>query len=293
MGKSPRRQNPALPWGLVEKHRQVTFRLTPRLKLKSRAGAVRFVNERGFIFFWPIQCAEFPSLWSAVAGDRPVPDFHDDPAHITWGWKDSMLDKKKWYYAKVLRNKSTIISLEAAPYFCAFTKSYGDPELDCRLLFEQGRLSQPAHTIYQALIRHAPIDTFNLRQKVHVVGKEFNGQFGRGVVELQRNFKILPVGVAETGRWGYSFIFDLVYNHFPYIVAQAVDIPPAAAQRRLASICLESLGAVTGDDMRRLFGWPADRVELTLKALVTDRTLDGPIRFKNRPDEYYILARLA
>jgi hypothetical protein len=277
-----------LQWNVVTEHRKTTFRLLPCLKLKSRAGALQFVNERGFVFFWPIQGITFPNLWAAVAGDRPVPDFHDDPAHITWGWKDGMLDKKKWHYAKVLRNKSTIISLDLAPFFCALTKSYGDPELDCRLLFEQGRLSQPARIIYQALIREGPIDTFNLRQKVHMVGKEFNSQFERGLVELQRTFKILPMGVAETGRWGYSFIFDLVYRHYPDVPAQATDIPAETAYARLAETALGSLGAATADEVRRLFGWPAARVEATLKTLVENKTLNGPVRFKNRPGEYFL-----
>ena len=48
-----------------------------------------------------------PSLWTAVAGDRPVADAHDDPGHITWGWKDRSLDKKIWYYGKILRRKAT------------------------------------------------------------------------------------------------------------------------------------------------------------------------------------------
>ncbi|MBK9210977.1 MAG: hypothetical protein IPL71_22930 [Anaerolineales bacterium] len=42
-----------------------------------------------FIYFWPIKGIDLPSLWTAVAGDRPVADKHDDPGHITWGWKDN------------------------------------------------------------------------------------------------------------------------------------------------------------------------------------------------------------
>lgn len=260
----------------IKAYRQHTFRLLPRLKLKSRAGALQFVNERGFVFFWPIKGITYPSLWTAVAGDRPVPDFHDDPAHVTWGWKDSMLDKRKWYYAKVLRNKSTIIALDSAPYFCALTKSYGDPELDCRFMFEQGRISRPAHIIYQALVREGPIDTFTLRQKIHMVGKEFNSQFDRGLVELQRNFKILPIGVAETGRWGYSFIFDLVYNHYPEITAKAVDIDPETACQHLAETYFKSVGAATAHDVRRIFGWPELRVETVLRQMIKEGCLgDG------------------
>jgi len=59
--------------------------------------AIRYVNERGFIYFWPINGILLPSLWEAVSGDRPVPNEHDDPGHVTWGWKDSLLGKHVWY----------------------------------------------------------------------------------------------------------------------------------------------------------------------------------------------------
>ena len=56
-----------------------TFRLTADLRLRSREEAVQFVQERGFVYFWPITGILLPNLWAAVAGDRPVADAHDDP----------------------------------------------------------------------------------------------------------------------------------------------------------------------------------------------------------------------
>ena len=38
----------------------------------------------------------FPSLWTAVAGDRPFADEHDDPGHVTWGWKDTAPGQRIW-----------------------------------------------------------------------------------------------------------------------------------------------------------------------------------------------------
>jgi hypothetical protein len=97
--------------------RAATYRLKPGLRLRSKDQAVQFVQERGFSFFWPIRGIELPSLWAAAAGNRPVPSEHDDPGHVTWGWKDSLLGARRWYYAKVLRKRGTMISLDAAPYF--------------------------------------------------------------------------------------------------------------------------------------------------------------------------------
>ena len=61
-----------------------TFNLPPQKRVSSPAAALTFVNKRGFVYFWPIKGIDLPSLWTAVAGDRPVADKHDDPGHITW-----------------------------------------------------------------------------------------------------------------------------------------------------------------------------------------------------------------
>jgi len=70
--------------------------------VRTKEQAIAYVEERGFVYFWPIKGVMMPSLWQAVAGDRPVASEHDDPGHVTWGWKDGLLGERLWYYAKVL-----------------------------------------------------------------------------------------------------------------------------------------------------------------------------------------------
>src|SRR5437764_2525442 len=108
--------------------RDVRYRRTPELRLRSLEDALAFVEERGFVYFWPIDGAELPSLWQAVAGARPVPSEHDDPGHVTWGWKDNMLDKRRWYYGKLLKRRGTMIALDLLPYFYALSENYGEPD---------------------------------------------------------------------------------------------------------------------------------------------------------------------
>ena len=74
----------------LSEYQAQTFRLRPELRLNTVEQAIAFVNQRGFIYFWPISGILFPSLWAAVAGNRPVADKHDDPGHITWRWKDNL-----------------------------------------------------------------------------------------------------------------------------------------------------------------------------------------------------------
>ena len=200
---------PELTIEAVDAYRAHTFRLLPGLRLKTQPEAVEFVNERGFVYFWPIKGVIFPNLWTAVAGNRPVADQHDDPGHVTWGWKDDALDKRQWYYAKLLRGRATMVSLEIVPYFYALSENYGDPDQDYLQLYQDGLLSQPAKAIYEALLEQGPLDTVNLRRKIRMTSSSSNSPFERAMVELQRDFRILPVGVAQTGAWRYSFIYEL------------------------------------------------------------------------------------
>ncbi len=155
---------PRLSFERVLRYRRDTFRLAPGRRVSTIEQAAQFVDERGFVFFWPIREAVLPSLWVAVAGDRPVADAHDDPGHVTWGWKDAMLGRRKWYYAKVLRRKSTLISLQVAPYFYALSENYGAPREDYLLNYQQGLLSPEAKAIYEVLLREGPTDTVGLRR---------------------------------------------------------------------------------------------------------------------------------
>src|SRR5262245_6321139 len=137
---------------LLSAYRAQTFRLPPTPRISSPQQALAWINERGFTYFWPIKGITLPSLWVTVAGERPVGANHDDPGHVTWGWKDDALGKRMWYYAKVLRGKATFISLDVAPYFYALSENYGSPEEDYLLIYEQGRMTSAAKQIYEALL---------------------------------------------------------------------------------------------------------------------------------------------
>ena len=244
-------------------HRARTFNLPPHAPIASPAQALRYVNERGFIFFWPIKGIVYPSLWTAVAGDRPVPNAHDDPGHVTWRWKDEALGKRQWYYAKVLRGKATLISLEAAPYFYALSENYGSPEEDYLIAYQEGRMTQAARQVYEAILENGPLHTIDLRRLAHLANAR-DSEFNRALETLQKDFKILPVGVAEAGAWHYAFIYECVARYYPELPEQARGIPESQARERLLDWAFASLGASTQRDLNKLFGWGP---ELTARVL--------------------------
>lgn len=256
----------------LKTHRTRTFNLPPSKRLSSPAQASIFVNRRGFVFFWPISGITLPSLWTAVAGDRPVADKHDDPGHITWGWKDRALGKKVWYYAKILRKKATMISLEVAPYFYALSENYGSPEDDYLVAYEEGRMPQSAKQVYETLLKEGAMNTLDLRKAAKLSNAK-NSEFNKALETLQADFKILPVGVSEAGAWKYSFIYEIVPRHYPELPEQARHIGEGEARMKLLELYFESVGAAQERDAVKLFGWNKELVTRAVAGLIKKRFL--------------------
>lgn len=276
----------------LKQHRDRTFRLLPELKLKSREEAVSYVNERGFVYFWPISQVDLPSLWTAVAGERPVADAHDDPAHITWNWKDSLLGQKAWYYAKVLRKKATMISLQVVPYFYALSENYGSPEEDYLTIYEQGRLTLEEKLVYEALLDNGPLDTIALRKAARMTSSESESRFNRALTELQAGFKIVPTGVTDSGAWHYAFSYDIATRPYPELIEQSRYIGELDARQKLAELLIRSLGAAQLRDFTRLFGWTAAEAQHALDRLEKTGLIQQNLSLENRPGAYIGLSEL-
>jgi len=263
---------PTIDLKKLNTHRTRTFNLPPSKRLSSPTQAKNFVNKRGFVYFWPIKGIDMPSLWTAVAGDRPVADKHDDPGHITWGWKDNSLDKKIWYYGKILRKKATMISLDIAPYFYALSENYGSPDEDYLLTYEEGRMTQAAKQVYEAILSEGALNTLDLRRAANLTNAK-DSEFNKALEYLQSDFKILPVGVSDAGAWKYSFIYQLVPRHFPELPEQARRIGEGEARAKLMELYFESVGAAQEKDAVKLFRWKKELVTRTITDLVKKRVI--------------------
>ena len=281
---------PTLDLKKLNKHRARTYRFSPFARVRSPRAAREYVNERGFIYFWPIKGIDLPSLWTAVAGNRVVADKHDDPGHITWGWKDNALGKKVWYYAKILRKKATMISLDVAPYFYALTENYGSPEEDYLLAYEEGRLSQSAKQVYEVLLREGTMHTIDLRAAAKLTNAK-ESEFNKALEVLQADFKILPVGVAKAGAWKYAFIYDVVSRHLPDLLEKARFISEAEARRTLMELYFENVGAAQERDVIKLFGWQKELAARTLAAL-TEKHKVAVVDHPKEKGEWFALSHL-
>lgn len=268
-------------------YREKTFRTSTDLRVKTKEEAIDFVNQRGFVFFWPIKDITMPSLWVSVAGDRPVADAHNDPGHVTWGWKDDLLGARRWYYGKVLRKKATMIALESVPYFYALSENYGSPEEDYQIQYMQGRMTQEAKAVYEALLNEGAMDTISLRRAAHLTSRESKSRFERALTDLQADFKILPVGVSQAGGWRYAFIYELVTRHFPKIIDWTRFISDGEARLNLVRMYLQSVGAAQKRDVGLVFRWSPKQVTDTLNLLVEKDVIVSGLPMEGKTGEWF------
>jgi uncharacterized protein YcaQ len=247
-------------------YRARTFRTKINLRLQALDDAIEFVEQRGFVTLWPIKGLDLPSLWTATSGPRPVASEHDDPGHITWRWKDQMLDQRRWFYAKLLRGKATFVSLSALPNFYALSPREADLD-DYRQAYRSGTLSHEALRIADLIHDHGAMDSIRLRRESGLSSAESKSRFDRGLTELQRGLWILPVGIAEAGSWNYAFIYELLDRWFPKISAQAGQVQLDQARADLLSMYFRAVGIAGYGDVRKVFGWEKPLIQETLNTL--------------------------
>jgi len=211
---------------------------------------------------------------------------HDDPAHITWRWKDHLLGKKKWYYARILKKRNTIISLRILPYFYALSPNFGDPDNDYLIQYEQGLLPMEAKSVYEALLREGALDTLALKRAANLASPANESRFNRALDNLQADFRILPIGIAEAGTWKYAFIYDVIQNHFPELIENARTITSSTAREFLLKSYLMTIGACLINEPNRLFRWKENEMEHAIQHLIDKKVVIQGKLFTDNENEW-------
>jgi hypothetical protein len=254
------------------------YHCSPERRIQTIEQARAFVEEMGFCHFWPTQGVEMPNLFHAIAGRvRAVPDEHNDAdLGKCWGWKDEALDKRWWYYGKLIRRRATMVSLDLLPAFYACSDNFGDMEHDYLDEYRDGRLSLEEKNIYEALLENGPLDTVELRKKARLANDSVKYKFDKTMTELQAKLKVLPVGVAPVGAWRYAFIYEIVARWYPDLSDRARPISRREAQKTLVMRYLQNVVAATRQEIflaLDVLGWSRHESERAIESLVEEGAL--------------------
>jgi hypothetical protein len=191
---------------------------------------------------------------------------------MTWGWKDSMLDQRRWYYGKLLRGKATFVNLEMLPNFYALSKRVADID-DFREAYHAGHLTMEAKLIAEAILENGPTNTVRLRQMTHLTSKSSKSRFNKALSDLQRGLWILPIGVSEAGSWRYAFIYELLDRWFPEIPERAHHMTAQKARAAITASYFRSVGAAESSGLRKVMGWSKEDASKSILNLLEKNLL--------------------
>ncbi len=252
--------------------REARYRRRMDIRITTQEQAREFVNDVGFCFLFPIKDVDMPSLWDAIAG-RNVPTYSSHSGYEierTWGWKDESLDKKWWYYGKLVRGKATLVGLDFIPNFYALSENLGDYEHDYVEEYREGRLSAESKAIYEALLHHGALDAVRLRREARLSSEASKGRYERALAELQAGLKVLPIGIAPVGAWRYAFIYELLPRWFPDVPEKARPIGRGQARRAILAQYLRNVIAATPQQAARVLGWGLAETRQAAEALAQE-----------------------
>jgi hypothetical protein len=164
-------------------YRRRRFRQTPELRLRNLREAAEFLEDVGLCLFQPNRGVELPSLWGAVAGsEAPAPRWgaHDEVYNRAWYWKDHLFATGDFFYGKALGNYRLFVTRGLLPYLWALSDmNYGGEPDDYLELYQDGKLSLDAKTIYQILRERGPSSTTILRRQSGLLGAPGRASSGR------------------------------------------------------------------------------------------------------------------
>jgi hypothetical protein len=271
----------------VMNYRDQRYRRRKGLRLRNSRQALGFINDVGFCWLFPAKDAEMPTLWEAICGEsRPIPIQHDDQAlGHAWDWKDELPSRGLVFYGKLLRAKPTLVSLELLPDFYALSENYGDIE-DYLIEYQEGRLSDEARRVYEALLRHGAMPTSHLRRHAGLEGKSSALRFDRAIRELQLGLKIVKTGISDANSWGYCYVYDVLLRRFPELPARAGAIHSNDAMRVLLRTYLRNVGTASERSVARIFSWESARLSALSERCAHAEEIKRGVRVDGWPGEY-------
>lgn len=261
-----------IPWDKIKELRDTRYRRRREVALRTEAEAEHFIQQVGFCFLFPVQGVELPSLWEAInGGQREIPRHHHDYAlHLAWSWKDSLPTQRRVFYAKLLKAKPTLVSLDLLPCFYALSENYGEMQ-DYLEAYEAGRMSEEAKRIYEILLSHGPCNTGILRREAGLAHN--SARFDRAILELQRSLRIAKCGISDANRWKYCYVYEILPRWLPEQVEAGVQMRSGEAMQALIARYLETVVLSTPGQIIHLFEWSPERTQRILRRMLASGTL--------------------
>lgn len=271
----------------VERWRDKVYRRTRKLAIRTKHGALQFINDVGFCFAFKADYSESPCLWHAAIGERsprvPVHTHRDPFLSFVWEMKDILPAEKKIYYGKLLKNRPTMVSLEYFRYFYALSRRNGSTD-EYLHEFAGGKLSSAAKSIMDALADSSPQITKGLRLASGLHTRADRKEFDRAITELQRKMFIVKVGEHYDP---FTFEWETVQRRFRKETKDSRKVSLEQARTRILQKYFENQLVGTVSSIQKLFRWEKQEIYRALGQLVSLGIITPDVIVDGKQDKYY------
>jgi hypothetical protein len=228
----------------IEQYRDRKWRREDALKIETAEEVEAMVNDLGFCLGLTDVRKNLPSVYIAVCGRR---DAHmprnvqkDHEASTAWVLKDSVVERGRVYYAKLVKGNSMFLAPRMIPVFNAI---WGVPKSR-----EKDELSENARKVLKVLRKEWEMATADLRAECKIENK---ADLTKAIDELQKRMKVVPQQVLYVPK--FTYIWTLAEARFPE--QMKIKMPRDEAVRELARCYLSMCGMTMLGDMSRTFGF--------------------------------------
>lgn len=261
----------------IESYRDHIWRRMPELRIENAAEAERFIEHVGFCSTLTDARRPGPSLYIAVCGRRdaymPRNVQKDPESSLAWVIKDEVMRRRRMYYAKLVRGRSTFIAPRLIPHFNALWGVTRRKESEL--------LSSNALAILRVLRREWEMGTRDLRVASSVTDR---ARFTRAIDELQRAMKVIPSEVLYEPV--FTYIWSLAEGRFPQELS--IKITRRDALREVARAYLRGAGVTALGELSKVTGLSRPEAGLGNHAIVdegfAERLATGVYALASVPD---------
>lgn len=221
--------------------RRQRIECTGAYPIHSQEEALRFLDNVGLCRFSHHGEVELPCFSDSLA---------EEVRGETWGWKDSLPNTRRVYYGTIfhfhqrdaIRPGFLALRVLTACYALSPVMQFGGER---EMLPRWTGLSREALSLADALERSGSLPTPALRKATGLNGKEHATLFQKALIEAQRNFLIVRIGVTSTTRGNYGYIWESFPHAYPAVAEQAEAMPENEAAEAILRAYVDIAVAVT------------------------------------------------
>jgi len=223
--------------------------------------AREFVDRLGLVS--ALSNGQLPSLQRAIYTDDLQNQFEVDQR--LWDFVHVLIDRKWAFYGRVLGGHNILISMKLLP---SFIRAYPVP--DYRNMCEQGMLSSMAGSLMDLLIKHGPLMTHEIREKLGIVSPAAKKKSTRVLVELQRKQLICCAGKIAYNRYRWrSALWSATEQWLPEETkARARALSGDEATRKLIEKYIYAMTRTTAKKIARFFSMPLIEVNRLISSMI-------------------------